>query len=782
MAYIGRPMPRSGAQRLAQGRGAYVDDLVLPRMVHAVFFRSPHAHARILSIDTAAARSAPGVTAVMTGAELAPHYQPWTGTLKHHPALRSAAQHALAVDRVRWHGEPVAVVVGDTRAEAEDAAELIRAEFEELPAIAAAEAALAPDAPVLHPALGDNLAYNRELAAGNVAAAFAQAHVVVEESFRFGRHTGVSLEPRSLVAAFDPSQRRLSVHHSGQCPHMMQALFSRILALPEAQIRIICPDVGGSFGIKIHIYGDEIATAVMAMRLGRPVKFIADRMESFVSDIHSREHNVRARMAVDANGKITALELEDLAGIGPYSSYPRGSISETNMVLNMTGAQYRIENYRASARVVFQNKSMMSQYRAVGYPVAAAVSERMVDKAAAAIGMDPLELRRRNLAPDDAYPRASASGVKFEQLSHHACIDKLLSLVDYPALRAEQAELRKRGIHRGIGIGLFVKGTGGSSLSYGAGGVPISSQDGATVRLDASGAVTCATGVTEQGQGTEMALAQVVADAVGVTPDAVRLVTGDTDMTPYGGGTWGSRGTATGGAAAWRAGRALRDNILTVAAVLLKAEAEHLDIRDGQVIDKTSGTRRLWLRDLAATVYYRGHELPDDVQPELVATRHYRLTGYSHFAVNGIHLCYVEVDPNTGFTKLLKYWAVDDCGRIVNPLLAEEQIRGGIVQGLGGALYEQCIYDERGQLCNGNMADYLVPMASEMPDITCAYVESPTGLSPLGAKGIGESGVVGALPALLNSVNDALSPFNVNIAETPVTPRVVLRALGKIAR
>jgi carbon-monoxide dehydrogenase large subunit len=411
-----------------------------------------------------------------------------------------------------------------------------------------------------------------------------------------------------------------------------------------------------------------------------------------------------------------------------------------------------------------------------------AICERLMDKAATALDLDPVALRRRNLAPDTAYPRAAASGARFEQLSHHACLDQLVSLMDYGALRAEQRALRARGIHRGIGIAVYVEGTGAGSTIYGTGGAPIAAQDGVTVRLDPSGALACAAGVTEQGQGTETILAQIVGEAVGVAAEMVRVVTGDTDATPYGGGTWGSRGAATGGAAAWQAGRALRDNILTVAAVLLQTRPEALDIRDGSIVDAGTGVSRLALAELAAMAYYRGHELPATLQPEFVATRHYRLTGYTHFYVNGVHGSHIEVDVDTGFIRLLKHWVVEDCGRMVNPLLVDEQIRGGVVQGIGAALFEHCIYDERGQLCNGTLADYLVPMAAEMPDIVCGHVESPTRLSPLGAKGVGEAGVVAAPAALLNAVNDALAPFGANIAETPITPRVVLRALGRIGR
>jgi carbon-monoxide dehydrogenase large subunit len=779
-AAIGSRLPRANARRHVEGRGAFVDDIVLPRMLHMAFLRSPHAHARILSIDTAAARALPGVVAVMTGAELAQHYKPWQGTHSNQPALKSPPQHAMVIDRARWHGEPVVAVAAESRAEAEDAVSLINVEWEALPAVADAEIALREGAVLVHPELGSNLAYSREVDHGNVKSAFASAKTVVEETFRFGRHTGVPLEARGLVAAYDPSVRKLTVHHTGQCPHMMQWLFGEILGLPERQVRVICRDVGGSFGLKIHVYGDEIATAVMAKRLGRPVKYICDRLEAFVTDVHARDHLVTARMALDGGGKITALEVDDLIPIGPYSPSPRGSITESNLVLNMTGVQYPIENYHARSRVVFQHKNVVSQYRAVGYPIAAAVAERMVDKAAAAAKIDPVELRRRNLVPDDAYPRLSVTGLKFEKLSHHACLDKLVKLVKYDELRREQVELRKKGIYRGIGLGLFVEGTGAGSQTFGPAGIRIGSQDGVTVRLDPSGDIACSAGVTEQGQGTDTILAQVVADAVGVDPRTICVTTGDTETTPFGGGTWGSRGTANGGAAAWLAGRALRDNILEVAAAMLKTDVAALDIRDGEVI---GGSKRLTLKDVASTVYFLGHELPAELAPELMATRHFRLTGASHFFVNGVHCSHVEVNPDTGFVRLLKFWVVDDCGRVINPLLAEEQIRGGVVQGIGGALFENCLYDENGQMCNGNLADYLVPMAGEMPDIVTGHIESPTKMSPLGAKGVGESGVVGVPAAVLNAVNDALAPLGAkDIAETPLTPRVVLRALGKISR
>ncbi|MCU0856582.1 MAG: xanthine dehydrogenase family protein molybdopterin-binding subunit, partial [Rhodobacteraceae bacterium] len=682
-SYIGRSVPRPDAKRLLEGRGRYVDDVQLPRMVHAAFLRSPHAHAKIRGLDVAAAKALPGVLAVYTGSDLVGVVEPYVGVLTHLAGLRSAPQMPLAVDRARWQGEPLVMVVAQTRAIAEDAVELIGADLSPLP-----------------------------------AALDAEDVTVVERAFRFGRHTGVTLEPRTALMDYDPSEDRLTFHYSGQAPHMMQFILARHLGLPEENVRVIAGDVGGSFGIKIHTYGDEIAVAAASKLLGRPVKFTADRFESFVTDIHARDHVVTARMAVDREGRIAALAFDDLTGIGPFSMYPRTSAIEANQVLNLTGAPYEIANYRANAKVVFQNKNMMCQYRAVGHPIAMAVCDGLIEDAAAAIGIDPVEIRRRNLMRDDSYPRASASGMKLDDLSHQKALETLVRTMDYDCLRAEQAELRTKGIHRGIGFVSMVEVTNPSPMFYGVGGAPIASQDGATLRLDAGGGLRIASSVTEQGQGTNTILIQIAADAFGIPADRVRVTTGDTDHTPYGGGTWASRGAGIGGEAMLQGALQLKRQVLEVAAVMLQTRPEALDIRDGAVVDADGGRQRMPLSDLARTVYYRGNELPADLKPELVATRHYRVTDMPFVFTNGAMAAYVEVDTDTGFVKVLHFWAVEDCGRVINPMLVDEQVRGGVVQGIGGALYEECVYGPDGTMLNATMADYLVPMAVEMPDIT----------------------------------------------------------------
>jgi len=747
-------------------------------MVHAAFLRSPYAHAVIVGIDLAPAKSMPGVIAVLDGASMQAMCTPWVGVLSHLRGLKSAPQHPLAVGRVRWQGEPVAMVIAATRAEAEDAAEHILVDYDALDPVVDVLAALEPGAPVIHPELGDNLAFERRIEAGDVDAALAGTAHVIGASFSFGRHTGVTLEARAIVADWNQGEARLTVYQGTQVPHMMQTVYAQHLGLEEQQVRIVCADVGGSFGIKIHVYGDEMAAAAASRMLRRPVRFVADRLESFVSDIHARDHVVHAQIAVTAAGDITAFTADDLTGIGPYSAYPRTSAVEANQVINLIGGPYTAPNYRARTRVVFQNKAMMSQYRAVGHPIATAVTESLVDLAARRLGMDPVALRRRNLIADDAHPSQSASGMRFEGLSHHAALDRLLTLMDYDALRAEQAEARDRGVYRGLGLASFIELTNPGPAFYGVGGARISAQDGCTVRLDAAGGLTVQASVTEQGQGTGAILTQITAEAMGVPPERIRVQLGDTDATPYGGGTWASRGAGVGGEATWQAARALRENVLSLAGALLQAAPETLDIEGGNVVDGEGRVVRISLADVARIAYFRPDTLPKGVQPELVATRHYVPREYPFAFTNGIQASWLEVDIETGFIKLLKHFVVEDCGTVLNPLLVDEQIRGGVVQGLGAALFERCEYDDQGQMTNANMADYLVPMAGEMPDITIAHVVTPTAESVIGAKGAGEAGTAGAAACVLNAVNDALAPLGVMLTEIPLTPEKILHALG----
>jgi carbon-monoxide dehydrogenase large subunit len=779
-SYIGKTVPRPNLERLMQGRGLYVSDVDLPRMAHVVFLRSPHAHAKIIAIDADAAKRLPGVIAIVTGKELSAMITPWVGVLSHMKGLKSAPQHAIAIDHVCWQGEAVAAIVATSRAVAEDAAEAVAVEYQELDAVTDMRTALDRQTPVIHPSLGDNLAFERQLDAGAVDQAFADSDEVIEADFVFGRHTGVTLEPRSVVADWNVAEARLTIYQGTQAPHMVQNIAALHLGLRDSQVRVLCKDVGGSFGIKVHVYADEMATYALSKLLRRPIKYVADRVESFNTDIHARDHRCWGRIGVKRDGTITAFEIDDLTGIGPYSMYPRTSAIEANQIVNLIGGQYATRNYRARTRVVFQNKNVMCQYRGVGHPIACSVTEGLVDLAALKIGMDPVEIRRRNLIADDAYPCASPSGLKFEQLSHHAAMNKLMAMMDYDGLRAEQAALRRKNIHRGIGVASFIEITNPSAAFYGVGGARISSQDGVAVRMDAQGSLICQTSITEQGQGSESLTAQIVGSVMGVSMDRVRVILGDTDNTPYGGGTWASRGAGIGGEAALQAAKILRRNVLDVAAAILQSSPAELDIADNTVVNAGDRSPRIELQELARIVYFRPDTLPPGIQPELMATRHFVPREYPFAFTNGVQASWLEVDIDTGFVKLLRHWVVEDCGTIINPQLVDEQIRGGVVQGLGAALFEKCIYDERGQLTNANMADYLVPMSGEMPDIDVGHVVSPTLETELGAKGAGEAGTAGAAAAVANAVNDALRPFGAVITEIPLTPQLILAALGRI--
>src|SRR5437016_601826 len=777
--YIGQSVPRPNARRLLQGRGSDLDDLRFPRLAHVAFLRSPYAHAKIKTLAFKAALASPGVLGAFAGRAVAEYCTPWIAVLAHLKGIKSPPQHAIAIERACWQGEAVAAVVAESRSQAEDAVALIEAQWEELPVVVDMDEALAGNT-VIHPELGDNICFQREHDTGGLREALARPDVVVEEPFNFAPHTGVCPDGRAILDDYNAAEQSLTVYPATQAPHMMQDIFSRHLNIPEANVRVITKDVGGSFGIKVHVYPDEMATAAISVMLRRPVKFLADRLESFLSDIHAREHKARVRLACTRDGEMLAFELDDVTAIGPYSVYPRTSGIEGNQVVNLTGGPYKHQKYRAKMHCVFTNKNVTCQYRAVGHPIAVALTEGIVDLAAQKIGMDPAEFRRINLIPDDAYPYTFPSGIKFEKLSHHQTLDLLLHLMHYAELRQEQAELRKKHVYRGIGLAAMIEVTNPSPAFYGVGGARISAQDGATLRLEPTGMLTVMCSVTEQGQGTEAVFAQVAASAVGVTLDKVRVITGDTAVTPYGGGTWASRGAGIGGEAVLLAGRALRSNVLDVASRILKADKATLDILNNEIINRLTLETRMPLAELGRVAYFRPDTLPIDFQSELTVTRHYTPRQYGFTFTNGIQASWLEVDPDTGFVRLLKHWCVEDAGTLINPMLVDEQIRGGVVQGIGAALYEECLYGPDGQLLNGNLADYLVPMSGEMCDIVCAHLETPTRQSQLGAKGVGEAGTAGAPAAVMNAINDALTPLGARVTRMPFTPERVLQALAHV--
>lgn len=776
-AYIGKAVPRREIRRLITGQGTYVDDIHLPKMAHVVFVRSPFAHAKILNIDFDLAKTFPGVISIIKASDIEEFCLPYKGILTQLEGMKAVFQTPLAVDKVLWHGHPVVAVVAESRAQAEDAAELVSIEWEELPAIVNESAALMAESPLIHPELGSNLCWERVIDCEGIEDIFNSAHAVVEESFITGRHTHVTLEPRSILADYRSSDNQLTITHSTQVPHMMHWVVSHLFSIPESQVRIIAPDVGGSFGLKIHVYGDEMAAVALSMKLKRPIKFVADRLESFLSDYHSRDHQVSARMAVSIDGKILAIEMDDLQSMGAFTGYPRGSVNEARQIINLVGGAYNVPHYKARTRVAYQNKSMYGQYRSVGHPVACLVTEGLMDRAAKVLEMDPAKIREVNYIGQDDYPKKLKSGPILENLSQHEALNKLLNIMGYEKLRDEQKLLREKGIYRGIGFASFLEMSNPSSNTYGRGGVSIAAQDSSTVRLMPDGSLFCTASINEFGQGSATIAGQIVADVLGVDFNKVRVSLGDTDIAPYGGDNWGSRGTGIGGEAIYQTAIALRNNILEYASHLFGIELAKLCVRNSHVIEFQSGDSVTSLEHLARIAYLQPDKYPLERPPELSVTKSFAQKKYDGVCTNGIQASYLEVDTETGIITLLRHWVVEDCGIIINPLLVDEQIRGGVIQGIGAALYEQCIYSDEGQLTNGNFIDYLVPMAFEMPEIDIAHTCTRTNTSELGAKGAGEAGVAGASAAVLNAVNDALSSWNVTLSAIPITPQNIIRAI-----
>lgn len=775
---VGKPVPRPQARQFVRGRGRYTDDLRIAGTLHAVFLRSPYAHARIEAIDLDGARQAPGVVAAFDGKAIGSVCPAWTPKFATLPAHRSAPQPPLAVDRALWQGQPVVIVIAESRALGEDALGRVAVEWSELEPLADPAAAMNPAQPALHPELGTNIAFELSLAAGDPDRVFAGADRVVRRSLKFARHTGVPLEARSILAEFDPGLRRLTVHQSTQVPHQMRAIYAELLGLSEADVRVIVPDVGGAFGVKLHLYDDEITVVAASMLLGRPVKFVCDRLEAFGGDIHARGQTVDAAVAVGKDGTVLGFEVDDIAEIGAYSVYPRTSVGEGLHAITMTGAPYSAPALRARLRSVFQNKALVGSYRGVGQPIACGITELLIDAAAAELGIDPAEMRRRNYRRPGTDPSRTAGGIEVGDLSHRECLERMLRSMDYERLRAEQAAARKAGRWLGIGLAAFVEMTAPGTGLYGAAGLDIACSDGCTLRLEPSGRLTCITSATDQGQGSDTGMVQLIADTFGLPFEHVRLVAGDTAVTPVGGGTWASRGLVVGGEAALQAAHALRDRLLDIAAALLKVERGAVAL-SGAMVRETSGARSLSLAELGDMMHFRQNLLPPGMDASPMVTAH-AVPKYAYLMANGIQASLVELDADSGFVRPLRHWVVEDCGRVVNPLLADEQIRGGVIQGLGAALFEECRYDERGQLQNATLADYLVPMASDMPDIVVEHVCTEVGGTLLGAKGLGEAGTIGAAAAFVNAVNDALQPHGCAIAEIPCTPERILRVLGRV--
>ena len=761
--------------RLITGRATYTDDIKLPGTLHAAILRSPYAHARITRIDTSKAAAADGVVAVYTGADTDGVLQPvpcaW---LIPDSDLKAVPHPAIAKDVVRYQGDAVAVVVAEDRYSAEDALQMVDVDYDPLPAVVDLEAATADGAPQLHEEAPGNVAFHWVVDGGDTDAAFEKADVTVKERMLQPRLIPNAIEPRSALAHFVKATGELTLWSTTQNPHIARFLGSVVTGVPEHKIRVIAPEVGGGFGSKIAYYPDEAIASFCSMQLDRPVKWTATRSEGYQATIHGRDHVEYAEMAATKDGKITAIRTKVLAGMGAYLSTAAPGIPTILHGLMYSGA-YDIPNIHGDVYGVFNNATPVDAYRGAGRPEATFIVERLVDLLAGELNMDPVDLRRKNLIPrfEDGYD--VATGLTYDSGDYAMILDKALETLDYGALRKEQAALREQGRYLGIGVSTYAEICGlGPSQVAGAVGFQGGLWESAIVRFHPTGKVNVYTGTSPHGQGEETTFAQIVADELGLDVDDVELIHGDTDNTPMGWGTYGSRTTAVAGAAVAIASRKIKEKAKIIAAHLLEAAVEDIEFEDGKFFVRGSPDQLKTIQDVAlmANVAW---DMPEGVEPGLETTTFYDPPNFTY--PFGAHIAVVEVDVDSGRTSIVRYVAVDDCGPQVNPMIVEGQVHGGVVQGIGPALWEGAVYDENGQLLTGSMMDYAVPTIERFPNIEVVSTITPSPHHPLGIKGVGETGTIASTITVYNAVMDALKPFNVGAIDMPLTPEKVWSAI-----
>src|SRR5216684_2169760 len=756
---VGKRVRRREDPRLITGTATYVEDIQMPGMHYAVIVRSPHAAAGIRSINTKQAEAAPGVVAVFTGRDterVGP--VPCGGSL---PGLRVPHHHVLATNRVYFVGHPVAVVVATDRYLAGDAADLVEVDYEVLPAVADPEKAQAKGAPAVHPEWPDNIAFTYHQEGGDVDKAFAEADVVVKQRITSQRLIPAPMETRGVVAEWLAGDRALTLHSSTQIPHLLRSLIAMMLGLEENRLRVVTPEVGGAFGCKLNVYAEEALMGFVAMKIGKPVKWIESRRENFTCTIQGRGHVDYYEVAAKRDGTITGIKLKLIQDLGAYHQLLTPAIP-TLSVLMMPGL-YACRNIRADIVGAFTNAVPTDAYRGAGRPEATHGIERMVDILAAELKMDPVDIRLKNFVGKDAFPYTTATGLTYDSGNYAAPFEKALGIVKYKELREEQKKARAEG--RLFGIGLSTYGeicAFGPSPATAAGG-----WESATVKIEPSGKVTVMTGASPHGQGEETTFAQIAADELGVGIDDILVLHGDTAVVQYGIGTFGSRGTAIGGTAMYFAIQDLKKKIKLYGAMLL--ESDDVSFVNGTCLDNKTG-KSVTLAEIAGASY-RAMKLPPNTEPGMVATYFWEPPNFTF--PFGAHIVVSEVDRETGAIEIKRYVAVDDIGKIINPLIVDGQVHGGVAQGLGQALWEHAVYDDNGQLVSGEFMDYAIPKASNIPWIESSHTETPSPVNPLGVKGVGEAGTIGCSPAVVNSVVDALSPLGVRHIDMPLTPEKI---------
>ena len=774
---IGASVRRKEDQRFLNGRGNYTDDINRPGQTYASIKRSDRPHAKIISIDTTAAKAAPGVLAVFIGADLAAEEIGglpcgWQIHNKDGTPMAEPAHPVLAVGKVRHVGDPIAVVIAETRGQAKDAAELLVIEFEDLPAVAGVRDAIAPGAPAVHDDAPGNICYDWHLGdKAMVDAAFASAAKIVRLDLLNNRLIPNAMEPRSAIGEFDVNSGDYTLYTTSQNPHVIRLLMGAfVLHIPENKLRVVAPDVGGGFGSKIYHYAEEAIVTWASAKVRRPVKWTAERTESFMSDAHGRDHDSTAEMAIDQEGHFLALKVHTLCNMGAYLSTFAPAVP-TYLYATLLAGVYKTPAIYVEVKAVFTNTVPVDAYRGAGRPEAAFLVERLVDAVAKDTGIDKIELRRKNFIPSDAFPYQTPVALQYDSGDYTATLNAGLKAADYAGFEARRVAAAARGKLRGIGVSTYVEACGiAPSAVVGSLGARAGLYEVANIRVHPTGSVTVFTGTHSHGQGHETTLAQLVCDQLGVPLAQVEIVHGDTAKIPFGMGTYGSRSLAVGGTAMVKAMDKIIAKGKKIAAHLMEASVEDIEFKDNVFsVAGTDKTKTLTDISLAA---YIPHNYPiEELEPGLDETAFYDPKNFTF--PGGCHICEVEIDPETGVTTVINFCAVDDVGRVINPMIVEGQIQGGVAQGIGQALLEAAIYDESGQLLSGSMMDYTMPRADDLPNITVGTEVTLCTHNPLGVKGCGEVGAIGSPPAVINALVDALKGYGVRHINMPATPQKI---------
>ncbi|MGF1623312.1 MAG: xanthine dehydrogenase family protein molybdopterin-binding subunit [Alphaproteobacteria bacterium] len=774
---IGARVQRVEDPRFLTGRGNYTDDINRPGQTYAWIVRSPHAHARIRGVDTAAAKAAPGVVAVFTGADMQVGSLPcgWQVHSKDGSPMKEPAHPPLVADFVRHVGDQVAVVIAETKAQARDAAEMVEVDYEVLPASTTMTQALAAGAPKVHDGLDDNICYDWELGdKAKTEQAFAGASHVVSLDIVQNRLIPNAIEPRAAIGDYEPSSGKYTLYTTSQNPHVIRLLMGAfVLSIPEHKLRVVAPDVGGGFGSKIYHYAEEAIVTWAAGKVRRPIKWTAERSESFLSDAHGRDHNTTAELALDDSGTFLGLRVKTVANMGAYLSTFAPSIP-TYLYGTLLAGVYKTPAIYCEVKAVFTHTVPVDAYRGAGRPEATYLLERLVTKAAKQLGIDQVELRRKNMIQPDMFPYQTPVALQYDVGNYPATMDASIDASGWHDFAQRRKESEARGKLRGIGMSTYVEACGlAPSAVVGSLGARAGLYESANVRVHPTGSVSVYTGLHSHGQGHETVLAQIVNEYLGVPVDSVAIVHGDTDDGQFGMGTYGSRSAPVGTAALVKALDKVVNKAKKIAAHLMEASEADIEFKEG--VFTIAGTDKTLPLGAVALQAYVPHNYPKDLEPGLEEQAFYDPLNFSY--PNGCHICEVEVDPDTGRVEIVAMTSVDDVGRVLNPMIVEGQTHGGLTQGVGQALLEQCVFDDDGQLVTGSYMDYCMPRADDVPSYNSTTLAVLGASNPLEVKGVGESGAIGSTPAIINAVLDALAPLGVENIQMPATPLRVWQAI-----